>query len=174
MVEVRWPSCLCLQMHCGMFTYPLLLTTIFVIPALSEYSSPHLDLTELVAHVFMRSVNNITIEHGWLPLHIQWGDNVKVFWEAGSDIVNLANPHHQSVEFPHSLTAYCIPNCQFSVILSSGCGPPLSSRSLTSYHSVSTVMWHGLIETSKFPLVSHLMLHMHFMLSMMLRIVYSL
>lgn len=42
----------------------------------------------------MRSVNNITIEHGWLPLRVQWGDNVKVFWEAGSDIVNMANPHH--------------------------------------------------------------------------------
>jgi hypothetical protein len=53
-----------------------------------------LDLDELPAHVFLKSLHNITIERGWLRLRLQWGDNVKVFWEAGSEIYNRTNPHH--------------------------------------------------------------------------------
>lgn len=59
-----------------------------------EHFSPHLDGDELVAHMFLKSVHNITIERGWLRLRLQWGDNVKVFWDAGSDIYNSTNHHH--------------------------------------------------------------------------------
>ncbi|KAF8486785.1 hypothetical protein DFH94DRAFT_796573 [Russula ochroleuca] len=62
--------------------------------ALREYFSPNLDLDELPAHVFVKSLHNITIERGWLRLCLQWGDNVKVFWEAGSEIYNPTNQHH--------------------------------------------------------------------------------
>ncbi|KAG1871660.1 hypothetical protein F4604DRAFT_1881097 [Suillus subluteus] len=51
-----------------------------------EHFSPHLSLDELPAHKFLKSVHNTTIKHGWLRLCLQWGDNVKIFWEAGSDI----------------------------------------------------------------------------------------
>ncbi|KAF5318561.1 hypothetical protein D9619_010793 [Psilocybe cf. subviscida] len=38
------------------------------------------------AHRFMRSVHNITIERSWRPLRIELVDNVKAFWDAGSDM----------------------------------------------------------------------------------------
>ncbi|KIJ05969.1 hypothetical protein PAXINDRAFT_20810 [Paxillus involutus ATCC 200175] len=56
--------------------------------ALREHFSPHLSTDELPAHRFLRSVNNITIERGWLQLRLRWGDNVKVFWEIGCDVYN--------------------------------------------------------------------------------------
>ena len=59
-----------------------------------ELFSPHLNREQLVAHMFLKSVHNITIERGWLRLHLQWGDNVKIFWDAGSDIYNSTNHHH--------------------------------------------------------------------------------
>ncbi|KAG2133446.1 hypothetical protein BD769DRAFT_1627428 [Suillus cothurnatus] len=54
--------------------------------ALREHFSPHLSLDELPAHKFLKSVHNTTIERGWLRLRLQWGENVKIFWEAGSGI----------------------------------------------------------------------------------------
>ncbi|KAK7690805.1 hypothetical protein QCA50_005905 [Cerrena zonata] len=66
--------------------------------ALREAFSPHLidpgGSNVLPAHRFMKSVHNITIERGWLRLRLQWGDNVKVFWEAGSGVYDATN-HHQ-------------------------------------------------------------------------------
>ena len=59
-----------------------------------EYFSPNLDIDELPAHVFLKSLHNITIERGWLRLRLQWGDNVKVFWAAGSEVYNPTNRHH--------------------------------------------------------------------------------
>ena len=59
-----------------------------------EYFSPHLDREQLVAHMFLKSVHNITIEKGWLRVRLQWGENVKIFWDAGSDIYNSTNNHH--------------------------------------------------------------------------------
>ncbi|KIK77459.1 hypothetical protein PAXRUDRAFT_166785 [Paxillus rubicundulus Ve08.2h10] len=60
--------------------------------ALWEYFSLHLSTDELPAHYFMRSVNNITIERGWLQLCLQWGNNVKVFWEVGHEMYNDMDP----------------------------------------------------------------------------------
>jgi len=63
-----------------------------------QHSCLHLQTRcELAAHVFLRSVNNITIERGWVPLRIQWGDNVKIFWEAGNDIYNSDNQYHRDL-----------------------------------------------------------------------------
>jgi hypothetical protein len=57
-----------------------------------EIFSPDLPIDELPAHRFLRSVNNITVERGWLQLRVRWGDNVKIFWDAGIGIYNPANP----------------------------------------------------------------------------------
>ncbi len=37
------------------------------------------------AHVFVKSVYNITIERGWLRLRLTWIDNVKIFFATGTD-----------------------------------------------------------------------------------------
>ena len=60
--------------------------------ALHEAFALHLDINELPAHIFMRSICNITIERGWLQLQLQWGNNVKVFWDAGAGIYNPLDP----------------------------------------------------------------------------------
>jgi len=57
-----------------MATHLLLRRTIF---------HPDYDHTELPAHVYMRSVRNITIERGWLRLRLDWGDNVVTFFQKG-------------------------------------------------------------------------------------------
>lgn len=76
--------------------YVFLIHSKFVSPSTKyifrEYFSPHLSIDELPAHCFLHSVNNITIERGWLQLHLQWGDNVKVFWEVGHEVYNDMNP----------------------------------------------------------------------------------
>ncbi|KAF8495823.1 hypothetical protein JB92DRAFT_3099800 [Gautieria morchelliformis] len=60
--------------------------------ALREYFSPELSTNEVPAHKFLKSVHNTTIERGWLQLRLQWGDDVKVFWEAGNGIYNSSIP----------------------------------------------------------------------------------
>ncbi|KAF8482338.1 hypothetical protein JB92DRAFT_3149094 [Gautieria morchelliformis] len=57
-----------------------------------EYFSPELSTNEVPAHKFLKSVHNTTIERGWLQLRLQWGDDVKVFWEAGNGIYNSSIP----------------------------------------------------------------------------------
>jgi len=58
--------------------------------ALREICSPN--LAGVPALEFVQSVNNTTIERGWLRLRLQWGDNVVVFWEAGRDIYDPTDP----------------------------------------------------------------------------------
>jgi hypothetical protein len=57
-----------------------------------EAFSPDLPVTVLPAHLFFKSINNTTIERGWLRMRLQWGDNVIIFWEAGRDIYNPTDP----------------------------------------------------------------------------------
>lgn len=57
-----------------------------------EAFAPHLDVEVLPAHRFVKSIYNITIERGWLRLRLQWGDNVKVYWEQGAGIYNDSVP----------------------------------------------------------------------------------
>ena len=67
--------------------------------ALHEAFAPHLDIDELLAHIFMKSIRNITIEHGWLQLQLQWSDNMKVFWDVGAGIYNPSDPDQKYVVF---------------------------------------------------------------------------
>ncbi|KIJ48438.1 hypothetical protein M422DRAFT_247775 [Sphaerobolus stellatus SS14] len=64
---------------------------------LREIFSPELVDGEIPAHRFLRSVTNITIERGWLQLRLQWGDNVKVYWEAGHGIYNEADVQQRAL-----------------------------------------------------------------------------
>lgn len=59
-----------------------------------ELFADHLSIAEIPAHHFIKSIHNITIERGWLHLCLQWGDNVKLFWEAGAYIYVESNPDH--------------------------------------------------------------------------------
>ncbi|KAL0567778.1 hypothetical protein V5O48_014215 [Marasmius crinis-equi] len=65
--------------------------------ALREYFSPELNSQETPAHRFLRSVHNVTIERGWLQLRLQWGLNVKKFWEAGLNIYDPLDKDHQNL-----------------------------------------------------------------------------
>lgn len=44
------------------------------------------------AHVFMKSIYNVTIERGWLRVRLTWVDNVKMFWKAGEGIYDPTIP----------------------------------------------------------------------------------
>ncbi len=50
-----------------------------------------LDIDILVAHRYLQSIYNITIERGWLRLRIEWGDNVRVIWENGNGLFDPMN-----------------------------------------------------------------------------------
>lgn len=41
---------------------------------------PEYDNTELPVHVYLWSVHNISIEHSWLRLQLDWCDNVDLFF----------------------------------------------------------------------------------------------
>ncbi|TDL13749.1 hypothetical protein BD410DRAFT_817268 [Rickenella mellea] len=51
--------------------------------ALRNIFHPEYDLEELPAHVYLRSVHNISIERQWLRLRLDWGDNVVMFFNKG-------------------------------------------------------------------------------------------
>ncbi|KAG9028257.1 hypothetical protein FS837_003936 [Tulasnella sp. UAMH 9824] len=55
---------------------------------LRDLFAPQLDKSELPAHKFLKSINNITIERGWLQLRLKWGDNVLQFWRQGEHLYN--------------------------------------------------------------------------------------
>ena len=57
-----------------------------------ETFAADLPITILAARKFFKSIHNMTIEHGWLRLHLQWGDNVIFFWEAGRDLYDPLDP----------------------------------------------------------------------------------
>ena len=61
-----------------------------------EIFHPDMDLTELPAHIYLRSVHNISIERSWLRLQLEWGDNAVLTFEKGKDegIYNPDNPKH--------------------------------------------------------------------------------
>ena len=54
------------------------------------------NLCELAAHIYLRSVHNISIEHLWLRLRLDWGDNAVIVFKKGKDdgIYNPDNPQH--------------------------------------------------------------------------------
>jgi hypothetical protein len=73
-------------MHYGQFC--VLPSYSFLIHSHREAFSLDLPVSELPAHLFVQSINNTTIERGWLRMRLQWGDNIIVFWEAGRQIYN--------------------------------------------------------------------------------------
>ncbi|KAF5346279.1 hypothetical protein D9757_014839 [Collybiopsis confluens] len=65
--------------------------------ALRETFASDLAVDILPAHRFLQSIHNITIERGWLRLRLDRGDNVKIFWDAGSNIYNESNETHSDL-----------------------------------------------------------------------------
>ncbi|KAF9047219.1 hypothetical protein BDP27DRAFT_1243497 [Rhodocollybia butyracea] len=65
--------------------------------ALREEFASDLPIDILPPHKFLQSIHNITIERGWLRLRLDWGENVKIFWDAGSGIYNASDPQHDSL-----------------------------------------------------------------------------
>ena len=63
-------------------------------PLISEITHPDIDIQELPAHVYLRSVHNVAIERAWLRLRLDWGDNAVIVFEQGKDegIYNPDNP----------------------------------------------------------------------------------
>ncbi|KAG6372147.1 hypothetical protein JVT61DRAFT_8557 [Boletus reticuloceps] len=62
--------------------------------ALREEFAPEYSANDLPPHRFLRSVKNIVIERGWLRVRLQWGANVKIWWEEGEGIYNSTDPLH--------------------------------------------------------------------------------
>ncbi|KAJ3871314.1 hypothetical protein F5051DRAFT_463809 [Lentinula edodes] len=65
--------------------------------ALREEFASDLPIDILPAHKFLQSIHNITIERGWLRLRLDWGENVKIFWDAGAGIYNASDPKHDAL-----------------------------------------------------------------------------
>ncbi|KIK76851.1 hypothetical protein PAXRUDRAFT_168580, partial [Paxillus rubicundulus Ve08.2h10] len=63
-----------------------------LVNSLREIFHPEYDNTELPAHVYLWSVHNIAIERLWLRLHLDWGDNVVLFFNKGIED-GLYNPN---------------------------------------------------------------------------------
>jgi hypothetical protein len=61
-----------------------------------EILHPDIDLQELAAHIYLRSVHNISIECSWLRLRLDWGDNAVIVFEKGitEGIYNPDNAQH--------------------------------------------------------------------------------
>ncbi|KAJ3994232.1 hypothetical protein F5050DRAFT_1800803 [Lentinula boryana] len=64
---------------------------------LREEFASDLPINALPPHKFLQSIHNITIECGWLRLRLDWGENVKIFWDAGSGIYNSSDMRHDSL-----------------------------------------------------------------------------
>ena len=61
-----------------------------------EIFHPDMDLTVLPAHIYLRSVHNISIERSWLRLRLDLGDNAVLAFEKGKDegVYNPDDPEH--------------------------------------------------------------------------------
>jgi len=70
-----------------------------VATALREAFAPGVDPRRR-PHVFLRSLNNIKIERGWLDLRNQWGHNIPYFWKEGEgDFIEGNELHIYLVRF---------------------------------------------------------------------------
>jgi len=61
---------------------------------------PEYDIVELPAHVYIRSVHNISVERGWLRLRLDFGDNAVLFFNKGIEdgLYNPDDPNHLCVD----------------------------------------------------------------------------
>ena len=69
---------------------------ILIIPICREIFHPDISTTELPAHIYLRSIHNISVERGWLRLRLDFGDNAVAFFNYGIDegIYNYDDPQH--------------------------------------------------------------------------------
>ncbi|OCH87812.1 hypothetical protein OBBRIDRAFT_735571 [Obba rivulosa] len=67
-----------------------------LISALRQIFYPEIAIEELPAHVFLRSVHNISIERSWLRLRLEFGDNAVIFFQRGeeSGVYRPHDPNH--------------------------------------------------------------------------------
>ncbi|KAG6371338.1 hypothetical protein JVT61DRAFT_9712, partial [Boletus reticuloceps] len=56
--------------------------------------APEYSTDDLSPHRFLHSIRNIVIKWGWLHVRLQWGANIKIWWEAGEGIYNSTNLLH--------------------------------------------------------------------------------
>ncbi|KAJ3762218.1 hypothetical protein EV360DRAFT_36154 [Lentinula raphanica] len=70
-----------------------------LINALREIFHPDCPVDELPAHVYLRSIHNISIERSWLRLRLDFGDNAVLFFYRGIEdgIYNSNNADHYSL-----------------------------------------------------------------------------
>jgi hypothetical protein len=63
----------------------------------SEIFYPEYALDELPAHIYLRSINNISVERSWLRLRLDFGDNAVLFFYKGIDegYYNPEDPQQQ-------------------------------------------------------------------------------
>ncbi|KAJ3782569.1 hypothetical protein GGU10DRAFT_396781 [Lentinula aff. detonsa] len=81
----------------SLFMSMVLVTVYGFANALREEFASDLPIDALPPHKFLQSIHNITIERGWLRLRLDWGENVKIFWDAGSGIYNSSDTQHDSL-----------------------------------------------------------------------------
>lgn len=62
---------------------------------ISEILHPEYCSNELPAHVFLRSVHNVTIERSWLRLRMGFGDNAILWFEHGIN-EGIYNQHNEA------------------------------------------------------------------------------
>ncbi|KAF8639055.1 hypothetical protein AX17_001751 [Amanita inopinata Kibby_2008] len=67
-----------------------------LVTALREILHPDIDIQEFPAHVYLRSVHNISIERSWLRLRLDWGDNAVIVFEKGKED-GIYNPDNLSL-----------------------------------------------------------------------------
>ncbi|KAK7434314.1 hypothetical protein VKT23_020264 [Stygiomarasmius scandens] len=67
-----------------------------LVNALREIFHPDCPIDQLPAHVYLRSVHNISIERSWLRLRLDFGDNAIIFFRKGIDdgIYNPTDEDH--------------------------------------------------------------------------------
>lgn len=67
-----------------------------------EIFHPDFDNRELPAHVYLRSIRNISIERSWLCLRLEFGNNAITTFEKGTDD-GIYNPDIQKHQYVYLL-----------------------------------------------------------------------
>lgn len=86
-----------------------MLTSCFT-SAFREVFAADLDANLLPAHIYMRSVHNITIERSWLRMRLDFGDNAVLFFSKGVEdgVYNKDDPEHWYASLAQSKCMFCI------------------------------------------------------------------
>ena len=71
-------------MHCGKYNPLLRIINCLAYWCISTLFHPEYSTNELPAHVYLRSVHNVSIERSWLRLRLDFGDNAVIAFERGS------------------------------------------------------------------------------------------